>query len=111
MPGRRRPGGYPERKVANLSWTGLEIDATIIAATAKVLLGSFVLSGDFDETVTRSRGAMMVRSDQSAASETQIGAMGMIVVSDDAFAAGITALPGPATDVGNDVPLFEVVIQ
>ncbi len=49
-------------------------------------------------TIIRTRGAWGVRSDQSAASENQFVNYGSIVVSDQAVAIGVTAVPTPVTD-------------
>ncbi len=54
-------------------------------------------------TVVRTRGILFGRSDQTAASENWGGAMGIAVVSDQASAVGITALPTPVTDFGSDL--------
>ena len=45
----------------------------------------------------------MVESDQSAATELFIGNLGLAVVSDQATAVGVTAVPTPATDRGSDL--------
>ncbi len=54
-------------------------------------------------TVVRTRGIFAVRSDQIAAAEFQDAAYGMAVVSDQAAAIGVTAVPTPATDNGSDL--------
>ena len=54
-------------------------------------------------TIVRTRGTWLVRSDQSAASELYIGNLGMAVVSDQAIAIGVTAVPTPATDLASDL--------
>jgi len=54
-------------------------------------------------TVIRTRGQVCIRTDQLAASETQFGGYGMAVVSDQASAIGITAVPTPVTDDGSDL--------
>ena len=89
---------------SNKSWTSLvNTGASGIAANAKVLLGSFSLSNPgIDETVLRTVGTILVYSDQTAGSEGQLGAFGLIVVSDTALALGITAVPGPVTDGADD---------
>jgi len=48
--------------------------------------------------ILRIRGMFAIWSDQVAASEDQVGALGAIVVTDDAAAVGATAVPGPVTD-------------
>ena len=47
-------------------------------------------------------GGVNVSSDQFIALESPVGAVGMIIVSEDAFAAGIGSIPGPVSDIGND---------
>ena len=90
----RRPGG---------TWSR-DIDAsTTIPVSSKVLLASFVLSNPgIGETVRRTVGGIWVVTDQTAASEIQEGAFGMIVVSDLALAAGAASIPGPVTDASDD---------
>jgi len=50
------------------------------------------------ETLIRTRGMLGWESDQSAATEQQIGAYGICVVSEQAATVGITAVPHPGTD-------------
>ena len=55
-----------------------------------------------------------MQSDQAVASEFQLGAVGMIVVSADALAVGITAIPSPGDDIDSDgwfvwVPLLSTI--
>ena len=63
-------------------------------------------------TVVRTRMQLLVLSDQSAATEIFIGNYGMCVVSDQATAIGVSAVPTPATDQGSDLWfLIEAVIN
>ena len=88
---------------SNKSWTGVHLDSTLIAGNTKVLVATFSLSNTtIDETVLRSIGRVEVRSDQVAASENQLGAMGWIVVNNLAVVAGVASIPGPITDIGDD---------
>jgi len=73
-----------------------------VAAGTKVLLGSFLPLAGINETIRRTRGVFSVKSDQVTVAETQSGAFGMVVVTDAALAIGITAIPGPVTDAGDD---------
>ncbi len=41
-------------------------------------------------------------SDQGGALEAQLGAWGLVVVSDLALAAGVASIPGPVTDASDD---------
>ncbi len=54
-------------------------------------------------TVVRVRGVLQVRSDQVASIETYGVDFGMAVVSDQAVAIGVTAVPTPLTDKGSDL--------
>ena len=54
-------------------------------------------------TIVRSRLELYLISDQQVASEPQGAAFGMAVVSDQAVAVGITAIPTPITDLGSDL--------
>jgi len=85
------------------SWGMIQITQQTIAASAKLLLGSFILSNPpLGETVLRTRCQLWVGSDQTATDEFQIGAFGLMVVTDAAIAIGTTAIPGPADDGGDD---------
>ena len=55
-----------------------------------------------DETILRVVGGLWITSDQTGAAEEQVGACGMIVVSDRAITTGITAIPDPVTEIGDD---------
>jgi len=54
-------------------------------------------------TIVRTRGLLLVTSDQIANIEPQAGAFGMAIVSDQAVSAGITAVPTPTLDSGSDL--------
>ena len=88
----------------NNSWAGIvSSDYVTVSPATKVLLGSLALSNvNIDETVLRVIGAIDVVSDQAAAVERQIGAVGLIVVSNQAITAGAASIPGPATDSDDD---------
>ena len=89
-------------KVVNYSWAGFQNELVRIPIGTKVLLGSFVLEGTFDETIVRTRGIMNIVADGAVVVETQLGAWGMIRISDTAFAIGVTAIPSPVFDAGDD---------
>ncbi len=57
-------------------------------------------------TVIRTRLHWSLESDQTAASEDFQAAIGMAVVSDQASAVGITAVPTPFTDLASDLWLL-----
>ncbi len=54
-------------------------------------------------TIVRTRGIIYSRSDQLAATENYGGVWGMAVVSDQATAVGVTAVPTPITDMPSDL--------
>jgi len=72
-----------------------------VPANSKVLVASIAaatMTINAPFTIIRTRGALGVFSDQTAAAEQQLGAIGITLVSDLARAAGVASLPGPATD-------------
>jgi len=87
----------------NMTWAGFDTAALVVVpAATKTIVGSFTLSTAFEETVMRTRGILVWRSDQTVAAEQVTGAFGAIVVSEDAFAAGAASIPGPISDIDND---------
>ena len=54
-------------------------------------------------TVVRTHISWLLKSDQQAASEQYAAAVGFAVVSDQASAVGVTAVPTPVTDLGSDL--------
>ena len=89
-------------RIVNYSWAGFQNELVRVPFGTKVLLGSFVLEGTFDETIVRTRGVLNVVADGAVVVETQLGAWGMIRISDTAFAIGVTAVPSPVFDAGDD---------
>ena len=86
------------------SWARVvEDDFTTVAQASKALIITLVLSNPgISETIVRTEGRILVLSDQAAAVERQFGAIGMVVVSDLAIAAGAASIPGPVTDGSDD---------
>ena len=75
-------------------------------ANILVPANSFVLAGVIDITLfddslpltlVRTRGVIQVQSDQAGASELQIGAVGVAIVTQAAITLGVTAMPDPVT--------------
>ncbi len=62
-------------------------------------------------TIVRTRGIIHIRSDQAAATETYAGDLGYAVVSDQAAAIGITAVPTPFTDLASDLWFFHQIMD
>jgi len=87
----------------NNAWAGvISSTAVVVPANSSVLLGSLVPSNvNIDETQLRVIGSATIESDASGL-ETQVGAVGLIVVSNAALAAGVASIPKPATDIDDD---------
>jgi len=81
------------------------VASTLAGAPTAVLASSLNAAGlalrPF--TVVRVRGWLECHSDQAAASESYLGDFAMAVVSDQAVAVGVTAVPTPLTDKGSDL--------
>ena len=83
-------------------WSSLSQAAPVtVAAATSLLLGSF--TSTLPVTVRRTFGLLNWRSDQNSGDENPIGAFGMCVVSNEAFAAGAAAIPAPFTDAASDL--------
>ena len=54
---------------------------------------------------------LSVATDQIAAAEQQIGAFGLMIVTDKAAAAGVASIPGPITDIGDDWFVYVPIVQ
>ena len=54
-------------------------------------------------TIVRSHFSTMITSDQAAANENQIAGFGLAVVSDEAVAVGVTAVPTPLAQLGSSL--------
>ena len=103
-------GGAMRRKTF---WFGVtDVLATVAAGANPVLITQLNAAAlalrPF--TVVRTRGILMIVTDQEAADETQHGVYGEIVVSDQAAAIGITALPTPATDAQSTFHVYEWIM-
>ncbi len=92
------------RSRPNRSWA-ISNNATFVGVgtASKLLLATLTpTNAGIDETIMRTVGMLAVATDQLAATENQIGAFGMIIVTDRAAAAGVASIPGPVTDGGDD---------
>ena len=98
--GRRSPGRLTE-------WIALQFasDATALAANSTVLFASLNAAALAKRpfTIVRVVGSMFVQSDQNAAIENPFGAFGLAVVSAEASAVGVTAVPDPVTTPESDL--------
>ncbi len=109
-----RAGGFksPQRQIAN---DGIEIVSVAPITFGASASGSAIGSVGFlvavpAATLVRTRGSVTFRLAASGASNNSIGgAMGMIVVSENAFAAGLASVPLPLDDIENDWFVYEPV--
>ena len=88
------------------AWLGGVVAQTAIAAPGTAVLVSSLNAAALalrPFTVVRTRGSILVVSDQSSATEDQEVGWGVAVVSDQAAAIGITAVPTPVTDSDSDL--------
>jgi hypothetical protein len=86
-------------------WTGLShTQVTIAAASTATLISvpAATILALRPYTVVRTRGILTMASDQTSASEDQEISYGHCVVSDQAAAIGVTAVPTPVTDLDSD---------
>ena len=107
---RQRQFQIRRRRASNKDWTGIVGAAYVtLAASTKVLAASFSLNNPgIDETILRTVGLLSIESDQNAAIEEQIGALGVCEITDRAATVGITAIPDPVTEVDADFWLLYV---
>jgi len=86
-------------------WIGLSSQSLTLASTGAVNLANSLSAGGLalrPFTVVRVRGSFHLRSDQTGASENYGVAFGQAVVTDQATAVGVTAVPTPNTDLESD---------
>ncbi len=88
-----------------MTWIGPAAQSFIaVGGGAKVIIASFDGSANNvrKPTIVRSRGQLAVKPTSFAADNNIVGAFGICIVSDRAFAAGAALIPGPFTDAGWD---------
>jgi len=106
---RARRSGFVSRggrQVRESLWVSIAGTSTIIggpSGSALLNVSSAGLLALRPFTVVRIRGSLHLESDQVAAAEEQGCAIGSCVVSDQAVAIGITAIPTPVVDRGSDL--------
>ena len=111
--GRGRSLQAPKRQIANDGPDGVFNPIATVTFGASVGPQKAGLSGGLALqepalTLVRTRGAFVLEMLVSGGATNEVtGAVGMIVVSSDAFAAGIASLPGPLTDIENDWFVYE----
>ena len=103
-------GGRQRRETI---WIGQAQVIATITGTGTSLLTSLTAAGlalrPF--TVVRDRVHVSMQSDQVIATEDQLCYWGKCVVSDQASAIGVSAVPTPLTDLGSDLWYAHAVLQ
>ena len=87
------------------SWLDIPLGSTTLAGGGVNLVVSLTAAelAKRPFTIERTHIWGQVTSDQLAADEFVFGAVGMCVVSDQALAIGVTAVPTPVTDLASDL--------
>ncbi len=88
------------------SWLDIEPVDVNFSAPGSVAITHVMTAAELAKrpfTVVRTRVSLHIGSDQVAANEMQIGAFGLCVVSSQALAIGVTAVPTPLTDLASDL--------
>jgi len=98
---RGRSGSHRQTVWIAVTETGTVLAAANSVARTNLLNAAALALRPF--TIVRTRGVISIGSDQVAASEDYEAAMGMAVISDQASAIGVTAVPTPFTDLGSDL--------
>ncbi len=93
-----RARGRTDRPRRLYEWSGsFAASTTAIPANSDVLVASATVTEA--HTLMRAYLGLLVQTDQVAAAEEATGAVGIGIVSAEAFAIGITALPSPLTSM------------
>ena len=102
---RRRSGFSRNASKRMSSWFTIDLASTAIASNTAVLVSSYSAAALAKRpfTIVRTQLTIHLTTDQLAASEFQAVALGMCVVSDQASAIGVSAVPTPDTDSASDL--------
>ena len=87
------------------SWLSIDFDEQVLGAPGTAITHTMTAEelAKRPFTVIRTHLEVMLLSDQTSASEDQLVAVGLCVVSEQAVAIGITAVPTPITDLDSDL--------
>jgi len=92
-------------------WIGVLLGQTTLAASTKVLVGSFSASalGLRPFTILRTHLECHYETDQVATSEAPFGIMGWGIFNDTAVSLGVTALPSPSGSPEQDWYVYQAM--
>ena len=85
-----------------IQWVGPAVQGYLTVATGGATIISSIAIEE-PNTIVRTRGLIQVRSDQTAANEDYSGVVGRCVVTDEAVAVGISAVPTPVDASDSDL--------
>ena len=94
------------KSVRESVWLSIAPTTTTITAAGTSVLFTGFSAGALalrPFTIVRTRGTLAIRSDQAVATEVFQASLGLAVVSDQAIAIGVTAVPSPETDRDSDL--------
>ncbi len=94
-----RPPPRRARLASQWDFAGDSVLTTLIPGASTIPFG---FAANTDITLLRSHLSVWIQTDQTAALEEQMVAVGLIIVSDKAFALGVTAVPLPFTNGTDD---------
>ncbi len=105
MAGRRFTRGVIRGARRATSWFDIEPAGVVLTVTGGTITHTMTATelAKRPFTVIRTHIFIHITSDQSAASENQFGAFGACVVSSQAAAIGVTAVPTPSIDAASDL--------
>ena len=112
MTPRTRRGGFPPRSRRTTDWgIGPEAVAVAFSATGKVLWSSGTTPAQ-NLTLVRTRGLFTINLfSVGAIGDGFAGAVGIYMMTEDAFAVGVTAALDPMTDSNSDMWLWHSFFQ
>ncbi len=104
MAGPHRRTGFVRSQRRSTLWTVISPFTATLASTGGVLIlsATAALLALRPFTIIRTYLEMNIQSDQFAATEDQVGAVGLAVVSDESVTQGVVALPTPVTEAESD---------
>jgi len=96
----------------SMIWIGMALTTQTLAGGSKDLMGSLSASALLLRpfTVVRTRINFLFESDATGTSERTHGAVGLIVVKDQASAAGVASVPGPITDTDGEWMMYQPLL-
>ncbi len=98
-----RSAGFNQSQRRKTEWVASSVPVGVNSLASNTI--QFDQQSDISEpqTLIRTRGYLYVQSDQAAAREECFGAFGIAVVKTPAAAIGVTALPAPLDEMGDDM--------